>query len=104
MKEITGGDLLDCRGLYQTNKTIETLINIFVACNNLPEFKFEYSILKRLIIVPFNNTFSNSESKKTEILRLKDQLFSFIMKYGRQDSFFLIHTKSIRICVEWHII
>jgi len=82
IKQITGGDPINVRRLHKTDETITPTTNLFVITNELPKFKVEQAILDRLIIIPFNNKFEVNKNKETEMLGKKDQIFSFIMKYG----------------------
>lgn len=82
IKEITGGDKIDYRGLFKANKTIIPTTNIFCATNELPSFKFEEAIMRRIITIPFNNVFSINPEFEDELNAHKDHIFSYIMKKG----------------------
>jgi len=82
IKKISGGDDIDYRGLYKTNETITPTLNLGVVTNVLPDFTAQTAIINRIIVVPFNNTFEVNKSFETELLGKKNQIFTFIMKYG----------------------
>jgi phage/plasmid-associated DNA primase len=48
----------------------------------MPQIKIEKAIVDRLIKIPFLNTFEVNTSFETELLDRKDDIFSYIMKYG----------------------
>jgi len=82
IKKISGGDPIDYRGLYKGNATIEPTINLGVVTNILPDFTAQKAIIKRIVVIPFNNTFETNKSFETEMLGKVDLIFSFIMKHG----------------------
>ena len=82
VKEITGGDKIDFRGLFKTNKTIIPTCNMFCATNQLPSFSVEKAILNRLIVIPFNNVFEINPDFEDELMDKKDYIFSYIMCRG----------------------
>lgn len=82
IKKISGGDAVDFRGLYKTNKTMKPTCNLCVLTNELPTFKVEKAILNRLVVIPFNNVFKTDKSFEKKMLDKSDQIFSFIMKHG----------------------
>jgi P4 family phage/plasmid primase-like protien len=82
VKEITGGDKIDFRGLFKSNKTIIPTCNMFCATNQLPTFEVEKAILNRLIIIPFNNVFKNNPDFENELISRNDYIFSYIMCKG----------------------
>lgn len=88
IKKISGGDAIDYRGLYQSNKTIKPTCNLCVLTNKMPKFEVEKAIMNRIIVIPFNNTFETNNTFESEMLEKRDLIFSFIMKYGViQDKF-----------------
>jgi len=82
IKKISGGDEIDFRGLFKSNVTINPTCNLCVLTNEMPIIKIEKAIVDRLIKIPFLNTFEVNTSFETELLARKDDIFSFIMKYG----------------------
>lgn len=82
IKKISGGDKIDFRGLFKANTTINPTCNLCVLTNEMPQIKIEKAIVDRLIKIPFLNTFEVNTSFETELLARKDDIFSFIMKYG----------------------
>lgn len=82
IKKISGGDPIDYRGLYKKNETIVPTLNLFACTNEMPKCKIEQAIMDRLIVVPFNNVFEIDPSFETKMLEMKDQIFSYILKYG----------------------
>jgi hypothetical protein len=82
IKKISGGDKIDFRGLFKANTTINPTCNLCVLTNEMPQIKIEKAIVDRLIKIPFLNTFEVDTSFESELLARKDDIFSFIMKYG----------------------
>lgn len=82
IKQISGGDKIDFRGLFKANTTINPTCNLCVLTNEMPIIKIEKAIVDRLIKIPFLNTFEVNTSFETQLLARKDDIFSFIMKYG----------------------
>jgi len=88
IKKISGGDAIDFRGLYQSNKTIKPTCNLCILTNKMPSFDVEKAIMNRIIVIPFNNTFEINNAFEGEMLEKKNLIFSYIMKYGViQDKF-----------------
>ena len=83
IKKISGGDLVNYRGLFQGDKTIEPTTNLCVLTNKLPYFDVEPAIMKRMIVVPMNNVFETNPSFETEMLGKLDLIFTYIMKQGK---------------------
>lgn len=83
IKKITGGDRIDVRGLQTTNITRTPTANLNVLSNELPQFKVEQGLLNRIIVIPFKNKFVKDLSFKQKMLKKSDNIFSYIMKYGR---------------------
>jgi len=82
IKQISGGDAIDLRGLFKTNVTIIPTCNLCVLTNEMPEIKIEKAIVDRLIRIPFNNVFQNDSTFEEKMISKKDFVFSYIMKYG----------------------
>jgi P4 family phage/plasmid primase-like protien len=83
IKAVTGGDGIDCRGLYKTNETITPTANLFVPTNNLPRFKVEQSTLDRVIVIPFGAVFEKNNAYEDEVIAKRSQIMSFILNHGR---------------------
>lgn len=87
VKEISGGDPIDLRGMRETNKTIVPMPSLFAVTNPLPIIKFSHddtdkAIINRLVNVPFNATFENNSSFENEMMELIDVIFDYIMQEG----------------------
>jgi phage/plasmid-associated DNA primase len=48
----------------------------------MPRFDVEPAILDRIVTIPFKNKFEVNNNIKEDLLKKKDLLFSYIMKYG----------------------
>jgi putative DNA primase/helicase len=83
IKAITGGDGIDCRGLYKTNETLTPTTNLFVPTNSLPKFKVEQSTLDRIIVIPFGAVFEKNDAYEQEVISRRSQIMSFILNHGR---------------------
>ena len=57
IKEITGGDPIDYRGLQKDNVTIIPTCNLFNLTNKLPTFKVQKANCDIIINIPFKNEF-----------------------------------------------
>jgi hypothetical protein len=87
VKEVTGGDKVDLRGMRTTNKTIEPISSLLVVTNQKPKIPFsndanDRAIINRLVNVPFKATFENNSSFETEMKALKNEIFTYIMNEG----------------------
>ena len=88
IKAISGGDEIDVRGICQTNRSIQPVSTLHVLTNILPKFDVEQAILDRLIMIPYNARFEVDKSFEKTIMGFKDEIFTFIMKYGNvRDNF-----------------
>lgn len=82
IKKISGGDPVDCRALFKSNRTIIPTANLSVLTNKMPYFVVEPAILKRMIVIPMNSKFEVNVDFEEEIMSKKDILFTYIMKVG----------------------
>ena len=82
IKKISGGDEIDFRGLFKSNITIMPTCNLCVLTNELPTFKVEKAIVDRIVNIPFNNVFEVDSNFETKMLNMKNEIFTYIMKYG----------------------
>ena len=82
IKKISGGDDIDCRALFKSNRTITPTANLSVLTNKMPYFVVEPAILKRMIVIPMNSKFEVNIDFENEIMSKKDILFTYIMKVG----------------------
>ncbi len=83
IKKISGGDLIDLRPLFKSNITIKPICNLFVLTNEMPNFSIEQAIIDRMIIIPFKNRFEVDANFREKMFNKSDQIFTYIMKYGR---------------------
>ena len=71
VKQITGGDSLVVRRLYENSSESNPSYKIFLACNKLPEFdNGDPAMMRRLHVVPFDVVIPRSDQD----LRLSDKL------------------------------
>ena len=88
IKQITGGDPINYRGLYKGDITLIPTANLFVSTNELPEFKIEQATLDRIVIIPFLARFEVDQTVETRMKAKIEQIFCYIMKKGIiQDKF-----------------
>ena len=85
IKEVTGGDKINFRGLFKSDATIIPTCNLFVLLNVFPSFNGEAkAMLKRLIAIPFKASFETSLSYTLDI----NAVFTYILKRGNlRDNF-----------------
>jgi P4 family phage/plasmid primase-like protien len=82
IKEITGDDGIDLRAIQKTNRTIEPTSTLFIITNEMPDFKSEKAINKRLVMFPMNNVFQTNTKIKDELLGKLDILFTYLLQNG----------------------
>lgn len=83
IKQITGGDSLDFRGLWKGNTTIQPTATPWILTNEMVKYKAHQAMNDRMVVFPFNNTFPVDTAFETTMLAKSDIIFSFIMKYGK---------------------
>jgi phage/plasmid-associated DNA primase len=70
IKEITGVDQVNARGLYSTNTTTRIMASCFVLCNDIPRVDaVDGGLARRLIVIAFRSLFKNPE----EIEKMADK-------------------------------
>lgn len=91
IKQITGGDAIDVRGLQKTNATIIPTANIFAITNELAKFKPDPATQDRLIVIPFYAKFPKNPAfeKRMRSQEMLDAMFSYIMKHGQIQAEFI---------------
>jgi phage/plasmid-associated DNA primase len=87
IKEITGGDSIDLRGMRETNKTIIPTASLIDITNQKPKITFsndenDKAIINRLVNIPFKACFENNSAFENEMMELKDEIFNYIMTEG----------------------
>jgi len=87
IKEISGGDDIDLRGMRETNKTIKPMSSLLVITNQKPKIPFsndenDKAIIKRLVNVPFKATFENNSDFENKMKSLTNEVFTYIMTEG----------------------
>jgi len=89
IKEFTGGDTIDVRGLYQANTTqFKPSCRFLILLNEMLTFSAEQPALaKRSNAVPFNNTFKGTPDEEKYLDDLMenqlDTIFSFLCQYAQ---------------------
>jgi len=65
IKEMTGTDQINARGLYSKNTETQLNGSCFMLCNGIPRFdNMDGGVARRLIIIPFGSLFKNAEDIK----------------------------------------
>jgi phage/plasmid-associated DNA primase len=87
IKEVSGGDNIELRGMRETERTIRPTANLFAITNEMPSMKIknpkeQSAFFKRLIIIPFNAEFENNTEFESIFLKKKSQLLTYILKHG----------------------
>jgi P4 family phage/plasmid primase-like protien len=84
IKQITGGDSIDCRSLQRTNRTLTPTTNLFAITNDLAKFTPDKATEDRLMIIPFNQTFENNKKFEAHMTSqpMLDAIFTYILTHG----------------------
>jgi phage/plasmid-associated DNA primase len=62
IKEITGVDQINARGLYSTNTCTRIMASTFLLCNDIPKVDaVDGGLARRLIVIPFRSLFKTSD-------------------------------------------
>ena len=83
IKQITGGDPLDVRGLWKSNETLQPTLTPWVLTNMMALSKMHDAVNDRIVIFPFNNRFEVDTVFETTMMKKLDIMFSYIMKHGK---------------------
>ena len=66
IKEITGVDQVNARGLYSTNTTTKIELTAFLLCNDIPRVdSVDGGLARRLFVVPFRSLFKDADEIET---------------------------------------
>lgn len=79
VKQISGGDAINFRGLHKTDCEIHPTCTANVPSNNLPSFDIEQALLDRIIVVPFKNKFDAETTFKDQLLSRTEWFFNYIL-------------------------
>jgi P4 family phage/plasmid primase-like protien len=80
VKAFTGDDTLVCRPLYMEQFTFTTQSKLGLMTNHLPRFNgADKAMNDRLVVLPFNNTFSHDPEFKDRLFSHIDEIFSYIV-------------------------
>ena len=84
LKKISGGDMMDYRGLYSKNVTFEPVSTIFALTNQMAKCdETDTAFLNdRCVLIPFLNTFEINGDLKDELKANSDFIFSYIINTG----------------------
>jgi putative DNA primase/helicase len=75
IKEITGGDKVTVRHLYQNHFTFKSRIKLWCATNNLPKVDdFTPAFWRRIRVIPFDRKFEGKNKDTNMIHKLKEEL------------------------------
>ena len=84
IKEITGGDPINYRGLHQADTTIKPTCNIGACSQFMPSFNTQdQATIDRLICFPFNARFDVNTEFETELKTNLNGIFTYIMINGK---------------------
>lgn len=83
LKQISGGDAMNCRALYKADRTITPTTNIFMPTNFIAASNFnDKAFQNRVIIVPFNNVFTIDNTFEDKLTSRLNYIFTYIMLNG----------------------
>lgn len=83
VKQMTGDRYVNVRGICKSDETIELISNLFSLTNKMPQIKVEKAINNRLVIIPFMNSFELNDEYKPILFSHKNEIFNYIMRYGK---------------------
>jgi phage/plasmid-associated DNA primase len=98
VKEFTGDGIINFRGLFQKEKTIDVTASIHVATNNIPQIDCsDPAMLTRIIPFPFKSVFEPDSNYADLVMENVDSIFSYIVKVGQVKKSFIIDNMSEEI-------
>ena len=84
IKEITGGEYISARGIYQKSTDVEIHATCFMLCNDIPKLdSVDGGIQRRMIVIPFRSLFRSKE----EIAKMvnPENVYEVDNKYNETD-------------------
>ena len=98
VKEFTGDGVINYRGLFQKEKTIEVTASIHIATNNIPHIDCsDPAMLTRIIPFPFKSVFEPDSDYADLVMENVDSIFSYIVRVGQIKKSFIIDHMSEEI-------
>jgi P4 family phage/plasmid primase-like protien len=82
IKEITGGDPINFRGMRQTDITINPTCSLLNITNELPKIKAQQAIIDRIVVIPFNARFKVDSSFEGKVIDNIDYIISYLFHKG----------------------
>jgi len=107
VKEFTGDGVINFRGLFQKEKTIDVTASIHIATNNIPHIDCsDPAMLTRIIPFPFKAVFEVDRDYAELVMANIDSIFSYIIQAGQIKKSFVIDamSKEIQDCRKEKII
>ena len=101
IKQIIGGDPMNVRALHKTDVTIQPTCNLFVLTNEMPDYKSNDLIAKRIVIFPFKNEFENDNAFQNTMFEKTNEILTYIMKYGEIISDVVLTDEMVEIKAEY---
>lgn len=101
IKQIIGGDPMNVRALHKSDVTIQPTCNLFILTNEMPDYKSNDIIAKRIVIFPFNNEFENDNMFQGIMFEKADEILTYIMKYGEIISDVVLTNEMVNIKTEY---
>ena len=99
IKEITGGDVMDYRGLYAPNRDLKPTCNMSLHTNKMPSFdSADAAIIGRIFAWWFRQKFERSEEKRAELnsAEFASIILTYIVKHGNCEGNFTPCELSVR--------
>ena len=98
VKEFTGDGVINFRGLFQKEKTIDVTASIHIATNNIPHIDCsDPAMLTRIIPFPFKAVFEVDRDYAELVMSNIDSIFSYIIQAGQIKKSFVIDAMSEEI-------
>jgi P4 family phage/plasmid primase-like protien len=85
LKNLTGEEAISSRGLNEKAEEWVPTFKLFFLCNEVPDFKSEKAIQRRLHFLPFENEFSKNNLYKNKLMNEHlDEIFTLLARKANQ--------------------
>jgi P4 family phage/plasmid primase-like protien len=103
IKEITGGDPINFRGMRQTDITIIPTCSLLNVTNELPKIKAQQAIIDRTVLIPFNARFNVDTTFEKKVMDNIDYIISYIFHNGKVIDGDLVVSEEMKASMESYV-